>query len=447
MTTAEQVDVVIVGAGLAGLTCADQLAGSGLSVVLLEGGGRVGGRARTVGAPFQSGQVVETGAEWVDTVHRRMRGLLDRFGLEFEGAGQHWTVIRRWLHDGERLWTADELAAANPSLTAELERYRIAESAGAAGITDPSRPQDHPEAAEYDARSLADAIAAADLGPLARLFAERDAQGEFAAEPAEVSLLFVAQQRALYRTLVGDEGLRAHRIAGGVSRVATALAASLPERTMRFGENVRRIEIGTGEAGVITGRGHVFAARHVITTCMLPAMRSIVFDPPLPEVLGAAVAELGCGTVTKTAVQFPERTWQEGYATTSSPAQRMYEPTLDQPGAAGVLMAYTGGDGGRRLAEMNEDERLTAMTAEMRGVHDGLGTPLAGISRAWSSESRYGGSYACYGPGQVTRFWEPLRTPHGPLILAGEHTSTCTGYLEGAVESGERAAATVIAQH
>jgi monoamine oxidase len=70
--------------------------------------------------------------------------------------------------------------------------------------------------------------------------------------------------------------------------------------------------------------------------------------------------------------------------------------------------------------------------------------PLGGFSRAWSGEPRYGGSYAVYGPGQVTAHWQVLREPCGPIWLAGEHTATWTGYLEGAVESGERAANQIV---
>jgi monoamine oxidase len=198
--------------------------------------------------------------------------------------------------------------------------------------------------------------------------------------------------------------------------------------------------MGEDAATVVTGRGHRFEARHVVTACSLPALRSITFDAPLTGSLAAAIGSLGYGTVTKTALQFPDRQWPAGYATAASRAQRIYDPTIDQLGEMGALMAYTGGDGGRLLAEMTEEERITLIAGEMHAIHGTPSEPVAAMSRAWSTESRYGGSYACYGPGQVTAFWEPLRTPQGPLIIAGEHTATCTGYLEGAVESGLAAA-------
>ncbi|MGZ4807104.1 MAG: FAD-dependent oxidoreductase, partial [Ilumatobacteraceae bacterium] len=95
--------VVVVGAGMAGLTATRALLVNGHDVTLIEASARLGGRARTVRLPFADGQYVESGAEWVDTNHRRMRRLLDRHGMQLQGEGQQWTTIRRWLHRDGRL--------------------------------------------------------------------------------------------------------------------------------------------------------------------------------------------------------------------------------------------------------------------------------------------------------------------------------------------------------
>ena len=118
----------------------------------------------------------------------------------------------------------------------------------------------------------------------------------------------------------------------------------------------------------------------------------------------------------------------------------MYEPTVDQSGPAGVLMSYAGGDGGRALASEPEEERAALIESDIRDIHGITARSTGSFSRAWSSEPRYGGSYAVYRPGQVTAFWEVLRRPCGRIWLSGEHAATWTGYLEGAVESGERVA-------
>jgi monoamine oxidase len=174
-------------------------------------------------------------------------------------------------------------------------------------------------------------------------------------------------------------------------------------------------------------------------------LRQVRFDPVLPPPLAAAIAQLSYGAITKTALQYPHRRWPAGYANTSLDSQRVYEPTADQPGEAGALMAYVGGDGGREQAAMPEAERMQRTAADIETMYHLGDGPLGGFSRAWSAEARYGGSYAVYGPGQVCAHWHVLRQPCGPLWLAGEHTATWTGYLEGAVESGERAAAQIVA--
>jgi monoamine oxidase len=186
------------------------------------------------------------------------------------------------------------------------------------------------------------------------------------------------------------------------------------------------------------------AADHVVLACSLMPLRSMRFEPTLPPALLAAVHGLGYGTITKTSVQWSRREWPAGYATTSGKAQRIYDPTADQPGDTGILMAYCGGQGGHEWARLVESERIALATAEMRSMHGLHADTLGGYSRAWSTATRYGGSYAVYEPGQVTRFWQPLREPWGRVHLAGEHVATCTGYMEGALESGESTATRIL---
>lgn len=437
--------VVVVGAGLAGLTCARILRDAGAHVDLVEAGSRVGGRARTVREPFAVGQHVESGAEWVDTHHHRMLSLLGRYGMRLEGEGQEWTAIRRMLFVGGRLLQGDEIRELDPDIDVQLERYDELFEDIAAGIDDPARPHLHPQAAHHDARSMLDVAADAALGPFATLLAQRNSQGEFAEEQDGVSSLFVAQQRA-QAAAQGVEGtVRAHRVEGGLGTLVGHLAAEVVD-VLTTAEAVLAIDWSADGVEVRTDR-RVIAADRVVLTCSLVAMRSIAFEPALPEPLAAAVRDLAYGTITKTAVQFASRTWSSGYATTESVAQRIYEPTIDQAvgGGPSVLMAYAGGDGGRHLAERDEAARIALITDDMRSVHGLDAEVLGAFSRAWSAQPRYGGSYAVYGPGQVTAHWAVLREPCGPISLAGEHVAAWTGYLEGAVESGETAAARLLA--
>jgi monoamine oxidase len=435
--------VVVVGAGFAGLRAAQVLRAGGADVSIVEAGNRIGGRARTIRAPFAGGQYAESGAEWVDTHHHRVRALMDEFGLETEGAGQQWTTIRRFLFRNGALLAPSDLRRVDPELEAELDRYESVFEDLATDIVDPGRPDLHPSAPDVDALSAADIARRNDLGALASLFAQRNSQGEFAEEPARVSALFIAQQRAQARVSGADESSKAHRVRGGVQQIALSMADPLVP-LLSTGEPV--IAVRWSDTGVLvsTPRRDI-TADHVILACSLRGITDVVFDPPLPQPLATAIAELGYGTVTKTALQYPARSWPQGYATTEQKTQRVYEPTIDQPGAEGILMAYTGGDGGRRLATLTEAQRTRMVNDDVHDMYDLTEPPIGSFSRAWSTEPRYGGSYAAYGPGQVTAFWNVLRQPCGPIRLAGEHVASWTGYLEGALESGESVAAAILA--
>lgn len=436
---------IVVGAGLAGLTTADRLIAGGWRVIVLEASSRVGGRTFTRHSEFADGQYAEAGAEWVDTVHHRIHALVDRFDLALDPTRTTWTAVRRWLFRAGTLHGPEQLREIAPTLHDELDRFddRLAEIA--AGIADASHPELHPQADLYDSLSVADLIEELQLGELARVFATRNMQGEFAAEPSEVSLLFIAQQRAVYAESAASHGdVEAQRLLGGVSQLTTLLADSLPPATVRLEQPVIAIETTDRGVRVFTD-AEVFSADHVVVACSLIALRAIRFDPGLPAELADAVNGLGYGTVTKTALQYPRRTWPAGYATTEGSAQRVYEPTEMADGDCGILMAYTGGAGGRSLGALAEKQRMQLIEASQREMYPDLSPSIGGFSQAWSAEPHFGGSYAVYRPGEIGRFWRSLRQPHGRIHVAGEHAATWTGYLEGAVESGEVVAARLLA--
>ena len=334
--------VVVVGAGLAGLNAATILRAHGVDVVVVEGGNRVGGRTRTVRAPFIDGQYSESGAEWVDDHHRRMHALMERYGLRPLGAGERWMSIRRWLHHGGRMLDPEAVRLMSPSIDDEFERFDGIVAEATRGIVDASAPQLHAEATRLDSLSLADVAAQAELGELAALFKRRESQGEFAAEQRQVSLLFVAQQRAYERDATDEEVMAARRVEGGVSQIAEGLATELGG-IICFDELLTGVAQDADGVTVRTSR-RTLQADHVVLACSLVPLRSVDFHDALPPLLSRAVQELGYGTVTKTSVQWSARQWPAGYATTERRVQRVYDPTAAQPGEAGILMAYCGGD-------------------------------------------------------------------------------------------------------
>ena len=446
--------VVVVGAGLAGLSAAESLSDRGVDVTLIDASDRFGGRVRTVRDCFTDDNHAESGAEWVDSVHWRMRDLMQRFGVEFVGEGTRWTTIRRWLHWESRLYTAEQLDDLDPTITKMVDHYEAFVNEPAADMLDPADPMSHPRATELDALALADAINECGLVGPAELLVRRNSQGEFADEPANVSLLFVAQQRAQERRLLelsGDDEVLAYRVGGGLSSITDRWGAHLAARanvSVRLSHRLLSVEQDGSSVRVRMGTRHGViesTADHLVLATSLVPLRSVDFRTSLPVELSDAVHGLSYGAVTKTAVQFARRTWAPGYGTTDSVAQRVYDCSLEQPGEAGILMAYCGGDGGRRLAAFGERDRTDAIVADIRRLHAIEVDVVGSFSRAWSADDLFGGAYATYAPGQMTDYWNVLRQPWGRVHLAGEHVATCTGYMEGAVESGRTVADRIVA--
>ena len=440
--------VVVIGAGLAGLSAAESLLAGGAEVTLIEAEQRLGGRTRTIHDSYVDGQYAESGAEWVDSIHWRMLDLMQRFDIETLGERMPWSTIRRWVYWNGLRHTGGDIEKLEPHVVEAIELYDNLCEGPVATMSDPSQPQLHPDAALLDSRSLADLIRESDLGPVGRLFARRNAQGEFASEPDKVSALFVAQQRAFEKSEVQRQGIGnlSSRVKGGVSQIAEALGRDLiqhPRLTLKLGCSLTSVEQTSDGVvvGCLNSEGKFeVAASHLVLACSLVPLRNVEFRSEIPAALREAMWGLGYGAITKTAVQFANREWDSGYGTTDSLSQRLYDPSVDQDGESGIVMAYCGGDGGRELATQSEAERIDAMTTDMRNIH-GITAPSTGaFSRAWSIEPNFGGAYATYEPGQVTRFWDVLRQPWGRVHLSGEHVATCTGYMEGAVESGRNVA-------
>lgn len=438
-------DVIVVGAGMAGLTCALELRGAGVDVIVLEAGRRPGGRVRTVRLP--DGRWVETGGEWIDTAHTHVHHLLRRFDLRTIGDAEPWWEREAGWVDQEGMlrpsvsaWTGDERTRA------DFAAYDLALSVIAGAMPDASRPHEHPDAASIDARSAADLFEELGTGRFARFFLTRAIEFEYTCQPEEISVLFLAQQRAVELHEEAEFGdVRSQRVDGGLSRLAEAIARELGD-AVRFGRPVVRIVSDTDGVRVTTADGEEARAADAVLALPFPPLRRVEVIPAFEGAFGRGIAELGYGAVTKTFVPAAERPAYP-WSVTDRFLQRVYDATEDQPGPGSVLDAYVGGDGARELDEAypEEADRVQAVTKELDQLDASLGLdPSAGLSRSWTTHPRFGGSFSVWHPGQVSAFWRVLREPAGRLHLAGEHVATVCGYVEGAVESGRRVAARLV---
>lgn len=428
--------VIVVGAGLAGLSAAWELERRGWQVVVLEARDRIGGRCHTL-RDFAGGQIAEAGGEFIDTTHREMLRFAALFGLRLDDVRGSESGYENVTYVGGRIQAAERFAG--PETGAEIERfyqqaYRLARP------LDPSDPA--AKGAAYDRRSVAELIDELGIRGRPREVLDRQIRDDYATEPENLSLLFLlVENKVTWDT--PESGVEAFRIHGGNDQIASGFANRLRGRPY-LGARVSAVRATPRGVRVLAG-GEELRGDHVILAAALPGLRGVRFEPALPEAVAGAIRELQYGPITKTPLQYERRFWHRrgfsGGTFTDLPVSTTWEATDRQRGRRGILMGYSSGEAGLALAGERRGERIDATTAQLNRIYPGSASlRRRAASIAWSNSPLDAGAYSAYAPGQVTDFWTALRRSYDRIHLAGEHTATLSGYMEGALESGLRAA-------
>ena len=161
------------------------------------------------------------------------------------------------------------------------------------------------------------------------------------------------------------------------------------------------------------------------------------------------VQELSYGAVTKVLLEYRKRFWKEkgwsGHIATDTPIVLTWHATSHVEDEHGILTVYTGGQPGAKLAALSDEERIRAALGEIEKIFPGSSDLIECTATvAWPKEPYTRGSYAALAPGEVTMHWKTLFQPAGRLFFAGEHATPVQGFMEGAVESGQRVAKLIL---
>lgn len=426
----EHADLCVIGAGMAGLAAAHAAARRGARVLVLEAGGRAGGRVRTVHPRWAAGAPVECGPEFVDANHRLLREACEQAGVTLQRVSGTFHLFRDGVVAPDDVHPArdraeDRLSAAYWGHVHELAR----------GIADPDRPNDHPAAGVLDAEPVQALMARlateVDAGPRAHLQLARFVQGVLGAEPEDVSTLFVAQQAAI------EGGGSSARVVEGLGTVAAHLARALPAPSaVRVAARASRLEPHADGVRVHTTHGRVIDARGAVLAVPLHALAGIDPNGVLDPAWHAAARDLRYGSLVKATVATDATI--PGWAVASElPTGLVWQ---SRPGLA---TTYTGGARADLLAAMAPHEVVAQAAADVATITARPVAPVGGTWR-WTPASRRGGCYVVFGAGQVAAHWDVLRARRGPFALAGEHCGAFTGYVEGAMQAGARAAAQLL---
>lgn len=391
--------VVVVGAGLAGLTCAWTLDRAGHEVVVLEARERVGGRTWSTALP--DGTVVERGGEWIDADQHPIRRLCADLGLPL---APHGVRFHRRRVGGEVPSLAD--------LEAVLARVAASVPPADAGL------------AEVFERALGPAYATSPAW--LRIVTST------AGDPARASARFHVARAESARVDA------AARVVGGNQRICLALAAALGDR-VRTGTPVVAVTAGGEHAAVTTSTGEEVAADRVVVAVPLALLEEIEWEPGFPDAWRAGLRGLATGTAAKLSVpvtaaapdgvQHPDQAW---WAWNS----------LDPAGDTGIaaVSGFAGGDAARNALCVGSgphtwERALGALRPDLDL------RPGGAVLTDWHEDPWARGGYSWVRAGRDPSASEALQQPVGPLVLTGEYTAgPHSATMDGAVRSGLRAA-------
>jgi monoamine oxidase len=448
--------IVVIGAGLAGLSAAFELSQAGHDVTVLEARTRPGGRVFTVRGQFADGLYAEAGATNVFDVHQWTIKYARLMGVELDlvtpPAGASIFHVK-----GKRIVIKPNTPVEWPFELRADEQGQTRSQLWTRYVAPVLKDLGDPEAADwpssaisrYDQLTFAEFLQKQGASPGAISILRlglADQLGEGADAVSALDLLREAAPRALEKQL--------YVIRGGSDTLPRALAAKLADK-IRYGRAVIRIE--QDQAGVrvlcLPGGGprEEFTGDYVVCAIPFSVLRNVEIAPALSSEKRQAIDQLGNTSVVRVFLQTRRRFWLDegltGAATTDLPLMTAYDKNFYQPGTRGMLEAYIAGERARRLAAMSADERFNFTVNQVQLVHPAIREHLeGGSSICWDDEQWSRGAYAWFRAGEMRRMLPHLATPEGRIHFAGDHTSPSPGWMNGALQSGNRVAREVAAR-
>jgi monoamine oxidase len=432
----KRTDVVVIGAGLAGLTCARDLSAGGADVTVLEARDVVGGRTPRVEA---GGRTVDGGGELVGLFMTPFVELAAELGLELEESQTALPGEIVFLADGRRVVGGfEDLVGSSSKASHDAYERRLAEVA--AGI-DPARPWAHPDAAELDALSLADYAR--------RLGADEGAIGIIRLHHLSLSVDAPERTSALSELRKFAAGgaydyaaWESHRIAGGTFQLAERMAAGLGSRVRLQAPVTGISRVGAG-VRIALGDGDRIEADACVSTIPGSVLHGVAIDG-LSEPRTRALRRLRQARAAKIVAVYDSSFWRAAGLTGLSYSDRVVGSTWEQ--RDGVLSALVPperlGYFGAMSAEIQRAEVLDHL-AELFGEE--ARRPLGIWIRVWGEEPYTRGYVTQHAPGDLTAMGDLLAASEGPFHVAGSDFGQVAGYMTGAIESGHTAAARVLA--
>ncbi len=444
-------DSIIIGAGLAGLTAAEELASAGHSVVVLEARARVGGRLEN--AELSNGQVVELGGQWVGEGHEELRSLLSSQGLELVDSTDGDVVVKARGRVSHVTSLSEPSAhSLSPFELADLGQGllrfrrladRVANNKGWAAANATWLNQSLSQWTVSNVRTEAG------RGYITNLF--RQAFGVSANDTPLFNGLAKANAGVDLESLVAvNGGLKQQRVKGGVAQVTRNLAEPLGD-DLKLSSPVRSVHSDDDGVTVTTTDGTQYQGRSVIVTVPPRLLKDMTFEPALPAERLEMADKVPAGNVIKAYLVYDSPWWRtsgaSGQMGADEGAVRVIFDTSDDETGKGILMGFFEGAEASGYGKLSVGLRQRAFEEVVESAFGKApSSPIEYLDRDWLSEPYTGGCHgAHFAPSLWTTTGPILAEPLGRVLFAGaEYASSFNGYMEGALRAAARAAQEVL---
>jgi monoamine oxidase len=450
-------DVVVVGAGLAGLTAARALTAAGRRVVVLEARDRVGGR--TLNHPLPGGHVADLGGTWIGPTQNAVAALAAELGL----------ATFAQVDDGQAVYyrsgVRTTFPSGGPTGGAPPDPTILPDLVAVIALVDQMSqqvPVDAPwtaaSAEEWDSQTFDTWLREHTVSPQTRKVASGAFEAMFGGEAREISLLYALW----YIACAGDEdnpgtferlidvqgGAQERRFVDGAQSLSLRMAAALGDR-VQLSTPVRKVTQTADGVQVVSDRLTVRAGRAILAVPPTLAGR-IEFDPPLPSARDGYTQRSPQGRLMKVEAVYPRPFWRDAglsgaVVSDTGPGKICYDVT-PADNSFGGLLAFVGGDEARKWGDDHEKLKAAVVSQFVTFFGPQAASPRDVVVQDWSDEVwNRGGPVHLLGPGALTQDREAIWAPIGRLHWAGTETATFWhGYMDGAISSGRRAAAEVL---
>jgi monoamine oxidase len=458
---ATQPRIAVVGAGLAGLTCAYRLQQAGVSAQVYEASTRIGGRCWTIDEEFAP-LIAEHGGELIDQGHAHIRQLAQELGLNLDNllrAQPSGTEDFYWVNGGK--YEYDQLVLDLNAIYQKMHKDVSAASYPTLWnlYTQRGWELDHMSIIDWLDETVPNGGSKSNLGRVLDI-AYNIEYGAECSEQSSLNLLYLLGYRGQGQFRIFGSSNEKYHVRGGNEQIPTRLGEAL-DGQISLDTALGAIKLNPGGSYTLTfmtGSGtRTTTVDHVVLALPFSILRTVNYSKADFEPLKVtAIKELPMGTNSKLHVEFEDRFWYDAHNNGNSYADTGYQSAWEVSRAQGdgkgkgILVDYTGGKIGASFGSGTPESRAQQFMSQLQPLFPGIDN----IADHWTGKATLDfwtaypwtkGSYSYWKVGQYTKFSGMEKERQGNCHFAGEHTSQdFQGYLNGAVETGARAAGEIL---